>query len=910
MQAEAIYKQILAAFPKNIRAIKGLENLHKTKKLQISARQALQYQFNQMISLYNNGQLETVAVQAQKLLENFPNYNPVWNILGVALQKQGKFEEAIAAYERALAIKPDYVEAHSNLGYALQEQGDLDQAIAAYERALAIKPDYVEAHNNLGYALQKQGKLDQAIAAYERALAIKPDYADVHNNLANVLQRQGRLDQAIAAYERTLAIKPDYADAYHNMSVALQGQGRLEEAIAACKQALAIKPGLAEAHNDMGIPLQWQGKLEEAIAAYERAIAIKPDYADAHSNLGNALKNQGKLDQAIIACERAIAIKPDHINAHNNMALALVEQGKLEEAIAAYERVIAIKPDHINAHNNIGIALVEQGKLEEAIMACERAITIKPDFADAYNSMAVALAEQGKLKEAIMACERAITIKPDFADAHSNMGNALKDQGKLEEAIAAYERAIAIKPDHAEAYNNTGVVLQQQGKVDEAIAVYEQAIAIKPGYVGAIFNKSLALLLTGEFIQGWKLHEYRWKRKSFETQRHASLPMWSGKEPLQGKTILLHSEQGLGDTIQFSRYTESLFNLGCRVILEVQPPLVLLLSNLAGISQVVAQGMPLPNIDFQIPLMSLPLACKTVEETIPCVVPYISIDTSKIISWSERLGPRTKPRIGIVWSGNAAHKNDHNRSTVLQQWLPMLSNEYQWISLQKEVRECDREALSIATQIVHFGDEIKDFTDTAALCHLCDVVLSVDTSVAHLAGALGRPVWVLLPFAPDWRWLLDRDDSPWYPTAKLYRQQNIGDWTNVIERISVDLAQAFNLPYLAQSLADDMVIMGDMKVPSLILEDTLRTGAGIKDAAVVGVEAIGGDDIVCVALVLADDANVEAIRVGIQQLWAVYKVRIIIAVVDDLARTESGKVNRANVRDFFRQQLEIATTKS
>jgi TPR repeat len=383
--------------------------------------------------------------------------------------------------------------------------------------------------------------------------------------------------------------------------------------------------------------------------------------------------------------------------------------------------------------------------------------------------------------------DRAIEIKPDYADAYSNRGIALKDLKRFEEALASYDRAIEIQPDYAEAYSNRGVALQELKRVEEAVASYDRAIAIQPDYASAYWNKSLALLLVGQFDQGWKLYEWRWKRDTFTTpKRNFPHPLWLGAEDLADKTILLHAEQGLGDTIQFCRYAKLVKERRARVALEVPKALLSLLSGLEGVDVLIEKGQALPAFDYHCPLLSLPLAFKTDLTSIPSPKPYLAASTQKCEEWGQRLGVKRKPRVGLVWSGSTVHKNDHNRSLTLQQLLPYLPVGCEYVSLQKEVREVDKPVLE-GGDIRHYGDELKDYTDTAALCELMDLVISVDTSVVHLAGALGKSTWVLLPYAPDWRWLLDTDASPWYASIELYRQAEDLSWGPVLERVSKDL---------------------------------------------------------------------------------------------------------------------------
>jgi len=387
---------------------------------------------------------------------------------------------------------------------------------------------------------------------------------------------------------------------------------------------------------------------------------------------------------------------------------------------------------------------------------------------------------------------QAIRLKPDYAEAWSNRGLALQELKQLEAALESYNKSIEIDPDYADAYSGRGNVLLEFKQWEEAVASYDQAIAVKPDYANNYWNKSLALLSGGKYLEGWELYEWRWKKKEFTSpKRNFSEPLWLGNESIAGKTILLHSEQGLGDTIQFCRYVKLVADLGARIIFEVESTLIGLLRQFYDISEFIAKGDPLPPFDTHCPLMSLPLAFKTTIETIPFASKYLSGDPERVAEWSSRLGEKSGPRIGLAWSGSAIHKNDRNRSILLSAMMRHLPPEFKYVSLQKEFREVDKATLESMKNIAHYGDQLGDFADTAALCELMDVVISVDTSVAHLSGAMGKPTWVMLPYSSDWRWLFDRSDSPWYESARLYRQEKAVDWQGVLARVSADLSRQF-----------------------------------------------------------------------------------------------------------------------
>ncbi|MES2978431.1 MAG: tetratricopeptide repeat-containing glycosyltransferase family protein [Pseudomonadota bacterium] len=483
----------------------------------------------------------------------------------------------------------------------------------------------------------------------------------------------------------------------------------------------------------------------------------------------------------------AVAEAQSDLSALFYQGLALHQQGKLGQAQAIYKQVLARQPRHFDAMYFSGAIAAQSGNHLIAAELIGKAIAIDPRNAEAHMNLGNALRELGRLEEALASYETAIAIKPGHAGANSNRAIALRDSGHLQEALAGNEKAIAATPDCASEYSNRGLVLQELKRMDEAFASYDRAIAIKPDFVEAFWNKSLALLQSGEFKHGWQLYERRWEHQKLGLKaRKFPQPLWLGVQDIAGKTLLLHAEQGLGDTIQFCRYAGLVKEKGAKVVLEVPKALFGLLGRLDGVDELVEQGKTLPAFDFHCPLLSLPLAFKTDLTSIPSPEAYLAATADKCQEWSQRLGPKTKRRVGFVWSGSAVHKNNHNRSLTVQQLLRHMPECHEYVSLQKEARDADRHILA-GRGIVFHGEGLKDFTDTAALCALMDVVISVDTSVAHLAGALGKETWILLPYSPDWRWLLERQDSPWYRSVKLFRQAADVQWEPVLERVADEL---------------------------------------------------------------------------------------------------------------------------
>lgn len=434
--------------------------------------------------------------------------------------------------------------------------------------------------------------------------------------------------------------------------------------------------------------------------------------------------------------------------------------------------------------------------LPRAIRLYDQAIALEPAHAEAYYKRANALKNKGQLDAAIASYNRAIELKPDYAHAYCNRGVVQQSLGLTAAALSSYDRAIVLDAADAMAHYNRALLMQECSRWDEVLASYDHAIAIDPGFADAQYNRGLALLFLGHFESGWLGYEWRWKnarRLAIGEVRDFTQPLWLGEDSVAGKRLLLHCEGGLGDTLHFCRYAALVAARGAAVLLEVQAPLLGLLADLDGASQVVAAGTPLPPFDYHCPLMSLPLAFKTTLDTIPAAPKYLHSDESKVARWRTLLGEKKRARVGLVWSGNPNATIDHRRSIRLADWIGLLPRAIQYVCLQKELRPADEQVLAANPWIARVDGDLRDFTDTAALCDCMDLVISVDTSLAHLSGALGRPTWVLLPEMPDWRWLRDREDSPWYPTMRLYRQTAAGDWNPVLARVAADLQREFSL---------------------------------------------------------------------------------------------------------------------
>jgi tetratricopeptide (TPR) repeat protein len=515
---------------------------------------------------------------------------------------------------------------------------------------------------------------------------------------------------------------------------------------------------------------------------------------------GLSLLQQGMLTQAQAKFDQVLSKQARNFDALHLSGIASAHSGHPDQALKWFDKAIRIDPYHAMAYYHRGLALRSLKRLTESLADFDRSLKLYPDHPEALNNRGVTLQELRKYDEAIASFDRAIQINPKYAEAYNNRGIALHQANRLVESLNSYDQAIALKPDYVESHSNQGVVLQDMHQLDEALAKYEMAAKINPEYAEAHWNQSLALLMKGDLANGWPLFEWRWKsEKTGLTMPSFSKPLWLGQEPLQDKTILLHAEQGLGDIIQFCRYAALVKGRGARVILEVPQALVSLLENLEGVDDLVTSGDSLPPFDFHCPLMSLPLAFKTDLDTIPNAGPYLFADPGKSQVWKDKLGIHRRLRVGLVWNGGFRPDQPEvwavnaRRNIPLEVFAGGLQLDHvDFYSLQKgEPAESEiKDNESKYWPRGHFTiwtDQINDFSDTAALIDNLDLVISVDTSTAHLAAAMGKPTWILNRYDTCWRWLLNRSDSPWYKSVKLYRQDESRSWAQVMQLVACDL---------------------------------------------------------------------------------------------------------------------------
>lgn len=730
----------------------------------------------------------------------------------IQCHQTAQWREAERLYQDVLAAAPNHIDALHLLGLLELQNGRaqaatlrIGAAIAAIEAAgLAPAPAHAALQLNLGNAWQAAGQPTSAIASYRRALTLDPTCADAYSNMGNVLLEQYDYDAAIESYQAALRLRPSFSEALFNLGNAHAALGQSDVAIWHYREALRTRPVYPEALNNLANVLQAAGRFEEALVSSELAVQVVPGSARLRANLGTTLRSLGRLDEAIESYNQALALDPHDAETHYNLANAHYARADWDEAAASYTRAAVLRPEFAEVHFNFGKLLAERGDPEAAIACYRRALAVRPTMTGALFNLANLLQDQEQFGEAEATWRRLLALDPNHAEAHAGLGNGLHALGRVDEALAAYRRALAIKPDLAEAHYNLANALEDASRIAEALTHYERAVTLKPDYVEAHWNRSLVLLLSGDFQAGWPEYEWRWRRRnSASLRRPFTAPLWRG-EPLDGKRILLHAEQGMGDTLQFCRYVALVAARNpAAIILEVPPPLVDVMADSFASPQIQVvpldpnfpRGDGLPAFDVHCPLMSLPLALGTRLDTIPGATPYLRVNAAKAERWERRLAGTPRPRIGLVWAGGVRANNpeaiatDRRRSIALAQLAPLARiSGVAWYSLQKGVPAVQAKDPPAGMALIDLMDEVENFADTAALVAQLDLVISVDTSVAHLAAGLGKPVWLLSRFDGCWRWLLNRDDSPWYPGLRLYRQTAPGDWRPVIERLGDDLA--------------------------------------------------------------------------------------------------------------------------
>ncbi len=713
-----------------------------------------------------------------------------------ALLERGDFQQAQRLYRGVLSLDPANVEALHLLGLACYHTGDAQQAEPLIARSLQLGLREGWALANHGMVLVRLGRHEAALAVLDESMLLDGAHAPAFAARGNALLALGEHAHAQAAYERALELAPGHAEAWSNRGNALRAQRRPADALISFDRALLLAPHDYATYTNRGHALRDLGRYEEALRSYKLALVIRPKMPELLSMCGAVLLDMGQEDRALACYDEALTLKPDDTALLYQSCVALDRLHRYEALAERCKRLLKIDPGHAGARFGLGNALQGLQRHEDALHAYSSALELDASLNDALRNRGAALRKLERYAQALDNFERAIATAGPTAELLCNRGGLLQQMGRYDDALASYEAALDAPAATAQDRFMRALALQQLGRFDEALDDFLQAQTIDPHHGDARRSAAFGRMLTGDFAAGWARHECRGDAKEASAHRRfANRPLWLGAESVAGKTVFLHAEQGYGDTLQFCRYSPLVEARGAKVILEVPAPLKTLLGSLGGVTRLIATDETPPPFDLQCPLMSLPLALGIGAPSIPAAVPYLRADRERRPVWQQRIDVAAAQRsghdparklltIGLAWSGNPHHNNDPGRSIPLAALSPVFTQPNAlFVSLQPQVRE--RDALAFAQSgMLDFGALLTDYTETAALVDVLDLVISVDTSVVHLAGALGKPVWVLLPRVPDWRWLLGRDDSPWYPDARLFRQPRPGDWPAVIDAVA------------------------------------------------------------------------------------------------------------------------------
>ena len=590
---------------------------------------------------------------------------------------------------------------------------------------------------------------------------------------------------AAALFEKAAQENPEQVQPFWFWGVALAEAGELEKAATVLFRATALQPDFWEAYFYLGLCLKGIGRLDGAEASLRKVLSLQPNHAESYNNLGLILSETGQLLEAESCFLLALELTPDSAELCNNYGVLKFKSHLFEEAMQWFRKAIDLQPEYAQACNNLGLALKDSGKVEEACSWFRRALELQPQYGEVHNNLGLVLKDLQQMKEAERHFRKAIELRRDHEGAYNNLFLLLKDAGRMEEAETCLHQGIAVKPDHALFYYHLGNFMQDLGRLEEAIAAHEKALTLQPGYQEAAYSLGLIYFSLGQYEKAWEKYELRWPL--FDNFR-PPVPLWQG-EDLTGKKVLLFREQGYGDIIQFSRYAPLVAAAAKETTLWVDTPLERLMTNSFSMRVEGGNRVPEGNYDVACALMSLPYWLHTTEATIPAQVPYLYASKERSAAWGKRLVYATegkKLRVGVVWAGNPKHKNDANRSVAIQAFRELFAlQDIAWVSLQEGARS--KELQKAAYPVWDVSEELTDFAETAALIANLDLVIAADTAVAHLAGAMGKETWVLLPYIAEWRWQLKREDTPWYPTMRLFRQRQPGDWLEVLGRVKEEL---------------------------------------------------------------------------------------------------------------------------
>jgi tetratricopeptide (TPR) repeat protein len=705
----------------------------------------------------------------------------------LSLHQRGAIREAAERYSEILARDPRNPEVLFWLGLACTQEGNFGEAGRVLRKAIKVAPQHAGLHNLMATALKGLGKYDLALEHVDRAIALQPLLLEAYSNRASLLLSLHRPDEAAATCERIVSLAPGDFVAWNVRGNVLAATGRHVDAIASFDQALAIAPHVPELHANRGASLAALGRHEDAVASFDSAIKANPGFAEVFVNRGNSLARLGRDDDALVSYDRAIAVRPDFAEAHLSRGFILQGHRRYDEALESLDRAIALDGTRTDAMLARADILLRLRRLDEALVSGQAALKIDSTLDRAWQLRGQTLHQLGRYEEALTACNRALALRPGEMSLHQQRARILIDQRRFEDALAEYDRSITLDPDNAEPYADRAALFHALGRFDEALIDMKRSLALAPDDDNVLYKASFIERAHGDWLAGSKKYERRLAMAGdFEPPPY---PRWAG-EKLDRELLLLIGEQGLGDRIQFACYVPDLFRAGYRIAVLTDPQSAELLRSMPGIQKVFStrEVRDLGEDLRWLPIASLPYVMQTTPGTVPRTAPYLRADAGRLARWRSRLGT-SGFKIGIAWQGNPESRFDSLRSIPLQEFAPLASiSDVRLVSLQKRPA-----ADQIAT--VAFGDRIETILDdadfgpeslleTAALMTSLDLIITSDTMIAHLAGALGCRTFLALSRAPDWRWLLDRADCPWYPSLRLFRQKTVGNWNEVFARIA------------------------------------------------------------------------------------------------------------------------------
>lgn len=669
----------------------------------------------------------------------------------LAHHEQGRLDEAESLYRQVLESDPFQNDALRLLGIICRQRGNLHAAREWLDLALEAHPGIPETYHDLGLVWFELRDYAKAIGCYQKAIELRFGFAEAHNNLGNAYYALGDAGNARSSYQAAIAHQPHLAEAHFNLGSLEQEQGNYSTAKGHYESALAIRPDYPEALLNLGLAQFHLGYPSESLANYQSVLKLRPDYPEAWLNLGDLQRSEGRLNEAETCFRNAIKLLPSNVPAHLNLSMVLDALGKTNEAEQEARSALTLAPENVRAQSYLGALLIKLSHIDEAIELSKRALGSDPKFAPAYVTLSQGLLIRNKLEEAARSCETLLEFAPENISGLTCLGVSRTRQRRSWEALVSLEKAVHLNPEDSD----------------------------------AMINLAICELLLGRYLSGWKHYEARWTTQlTFCVPRNFTQPRWRGEE-LLGRTLLLYGEQGFGDTIQFARYVPLAAKLGGRVLLECQPALKPLLQTMPGVDGVFGYGENLPAFDLQAPLLSLPGIFQTTLESIPAVVPYLRPTKDTIEPLPKREGARIK--IAFAWCGSRS-QNDDQRPLPMECLRPILEvPNASFYSFQTGPAAEELRRSNFGSEVVDLSPQLKTFASSAALLDQVDLVISIDTALAHLAGAMGKPAWVLLPFAPDWRWKLVGESCPWYPTLRLFRQSKFADWSEPVNGVVEEL---------------------------------------------------------------------------------------------------------------------------